>query len=90
MSDVSTRVFELKALLAEPFYCTECAQRMCAGASRLPGVTASSCDLETGRLTITYDPGVLSRAELDDSIRVLSAQETTSVAHAAYQLTGLD
>jgi len=90
MSDVSTRVFELKALLAEPFYCTECAQRMCASASHLPGVTASSCDLETGTLSINYDSGVLSRAELDGSIRLLATQETTSVAHAAYQLTGLD
>jgi len=90
MSDVRTRAFKLHELLTEPYYCSECAQRLCVAATRLPGVTESSCDLEAGTLTVSYDTAVLSRAELEDGIRVLSTQETTSVAHAAYQLTGLD
>lgn len=90
MPDARTRVFKLGELLIEPYYCVECAQRMCAAATHLPGVTSSSCDLDAGTLTVTYDAAVLSRAELEDSVRVLSAEETTSVEHAAYQLTGLD
>jgi copper chaperone CopZ len=90
MPDLRTRTFELKGLLPGPFYCAECAQRMCSDASRLPGVTESSCDVDEGTFSVTFDPSQLGETDLEIQVVRLGAEATGSAGHAAYRLTGLD
>ena len=90
MTDTHARTFELQALLREPYLCAECASRLCTEASRLPGVLESSCDEETAGLEVTYDPRVVSSADLGRAMERLAVEVTGGVEHATYRITGLD
>ena len=90
MPDLHTRTFELKGLLKGPFYCIECAQRLCGSAARLPGVIETSCDIEVGTLVVGFDPAMLRERELAEHVERLAHEASGSAAHAAYRLTGLD
>lgn len=90
MSEPRTHEFDLVAMVPGPRYCTGCAERVCARTAELDGVEHSTCDPEAGMLTVTYLPGEVSVHVLEEQIRRLALEETDSVGHAAYRLTGLD
>lgn len=90
MSERTTHVFDLQALLPGPYYCLECAGRLCAAISREPGVVESGCDKELGTLEVAYDPGAISESALTERVRLLGLEILGAVEHATYRVTGLD
>lgn len=77
-------------LLPGPYYCLECAGRLCAAISREPGVVESACDKELGTLEVAYDPSKLDEEALAERVRVLGLEILGAVEHATYRVTGLD
>lgn len=85
-----THTFDLTKLLKGPYYCSGCAARVCQGTEALAGVSATSCDLDSGSLVVTYDPAEVSLKELERVVEHLALEAADRVAHAAYRVTGLD
>jgi len=90
MSDSRHRTSDLRSLLPGPFFCAECAERLCSAVSREPGVMEVSCDLERATLDVYYDASLMHEAVLVDRVRVLAAEAAGGAGHAAYRLSGLD
>lgn len=90
MTETQTRTFEIETLLPGPYRCAECAQRLCARASRLPGVVASSCDETLGTLSVVFDTAVTRASDVASAVERLAAEVTGAVSHASYRVTGLD
>lgn len=90
MQDSHRLTSDLRSLLPGPFFCAECAERLCSAVSREPGVTDVSCDLERGTLDVHYDASLMPEALLADRLRALAAAAAGSAGHAAYRLSGLD
>lgn len=87
---LTTERFDLTRMLPGPQHCVACAERVCAGVLELDGVADARCDAEAGELEVTYDPAVASRAQLRLAVERRALEESDSVGHAAYRLTGLD
>jgi copper chaperone CopZ len=85
-----SHTFDLTALLPGDYYCGGCAERVCASVVGIEGVASASCDLEEGVLVVEYLPRTIGLAELEARVRRLALEETDSIGHAAYRLTGLD
>lgn len=90
MPHENEHVFKLKDLLPGDYYCSGCAERVCASAVELDGVDDASCDLEAGELTVAYEPRTISARDLAAAVRRLALEETDRVGHAVYRVTGLD
>lgn len=90
MSHSRSHIFDLPALLPGDYYCGGCAERVCGAVVEIDGVVSASCDLEEGVLTIEYLPRTVGLGDLEARVRRLALEETNSVGHAAYRLTGLD
>lgn len=90
MPDSRLLTSDLRNLLPGPFFCAECAERLCSAVSHEPGVVASSCDLERGELEVRYDESVVRESVLGERLRVLAVEAAQTAGHAAYRLTGLD
>lgn len=90
MAELTTSTFDLPGLLSGEYYCAECAERVCARVSRLPGVVGSTCDVEAGALVVEFDPELLPPAELAKGVQLAAEEVTHDVGHAAYRLEGLD
>ncbi len=90
MSAPRTHDFDLMSLLAGPFYCTGCAERLCSGLAALPGVVSTGCDFEAGTLTVTHDPKILGPHDLESTVSRLAHEVSDQVGHATYRITGLD
>lgn len=89
-ADRANRAFDLQALLPGPYYCLECAGRLCSAVSREPGVLESVCDEAGGTLDVVYDPSQTSEQALADRVRLLGLEVIGAVEHATYRVTGLD
>lgn len=90
MSQPTTRTFDLTKLLTGPYYCSGCAGRVCDAVEALEGVTVAVCNLEEGKLDVTYDHGVISHRDLEGAVERLALEAADRAAHAAYRITGLD
>jgi hypothetical protein len=90
MSESRRLTSDLRNLLPGPFFCAECAERLCSAAAREPGVTDVSCNLERGTLDVHYDARLMPEALLADRLRALAAAASERAGHAAYRLSGLD
>lgn len=90
MSGLTKHTFDLTKLLTGTYYCTGCAGRVCEGAEALEGVASAACNLEEGKLEVSFDPGVISLHELESSVARLALEAADRVGHAAYRITGLD
>lgn len=86
----AVRVFNLPDLLPGPYYCLECAGRLCAAISRETGVLESGCDKVLGTLEVAYDPSKLDEEALAGRVRLLALEILGAVEHATYRVTGLD
>lgn len=90
MPEARTDTFALAELLQAPYYCSGCAVRVCEGTRVLPGVRSAECDLEEGKLSVTYERELLPEKELAEAVRLLALEAAHRAAHAAYRVTGLD
>ncbi|MHB1342405.1 MAG: hypothetical protein ACYC77_01225 [Coriobacteriia bacterium] len=86
----AVHVFNLPDLLPGPYYCLECAGRLCAAISREPGVLESGCDKALGTLEVAFDPSKLDETALAGRVRLLGLEILGAVEHATYRVTGLD
>lgn len=87
---LKTERFDLTRMLPGPQHCVACAERICAGVRELDGVADARCDAEAGELEVTYDPSVAPPTGLRIAVERRALEESDSVGHAAYRLTGLD
>jgi copper chaperone CopZ len=90
MSDSRRLTSDLRSLLPGPFFCAECAERLCTALMREPGVRDVVCDLERGEIGVDYDAALVLETALAGRLRVLAAAAAGSAGHAAYRLSGLD
>jgi len=90
MSDSRRLTSDLRTLLPGPFFCADCAERLCAAVRREPGITGVSCDLERATLEVDYTAAVVQEAVLAERLRMLAASAARSAGHAAFRLSGLD
>lgn len=90
MSESRRLTSDLRTLLPGPFFCAECAERLCSAVLREPGVTDVACDLERGTLDVHYTASLVQEASLAERLRVLAAAAAGGAGHAAYRLSGLD
>jgi len=90
MSEPRRLTSDLRSLLPGPFFCAECAERLCSALKREPGVTGVTCDLEQAMLEVDYSATVMQEAVLAERLRALAASVAGSAGHAAYRLSGLD
>ncbi|MBN2405092.1 MAG: hypothetical protein JXE06_05880 [Coriobacteriia bacterium] len=90
MANAESRDFDLPALLPAEFYCLDCAEKLCGAARGIEGVLRSSCDKESGVLTVSFNPGRIDASALEKEIVRLGMNVVGAVGHAAYRLEGLD
>lgn len=90
MAGSRSHEIDLIDLLPGTHYCAACAERVCSRIAELDGVKIAECDLEEGKLTVTRLGRRLSAEAFESAVRRIALEETDSVAHAAYRLTGLD
>lgn len=90
MPHESEHIFSLRDLLPGDYYCSGCAERVCASALEIDGVDDASCDLDAGLLTVAYEPRTISDKDLAAAVKRLALVETDRVGHAVYRVTGLD
>ncbi len=61
---VRTDSFAIKGM-----FCADCARRVTVAVSKTPGVKAVDVDYQTGKGSITYDPGKVDAARLIQAIK---------------------
>lgn len=86
---MTTRTIEFPAALLEAEDCTRCAERLRETLGRVKGIAGVDLDLPARRLTVTYDPAILSLSSLEDRVRETRVTLARRYRHATLRLEGL-
>ena len=84
-----TRTLEVPVLIAEAEDCTACAERLRTLLGEMRGIDAAELDTTRRRLTLTYDPALLSLPALEARVREAGIALTRRFRHATLRLEGL-
>lgn len=86
---MTTRTIELPVALPEAEDCARCAERLRETLGRIKGIAGVDLDLPARRLTVTYDPAILSLSSLEDRVRETGVTLARRYRHATLRLEGL-
>jgi copper chaperone CopZ len=86
---MTTRTIELPVALPEAEDCARCAERLRETLGRVKGIAGVDLDLATRRLTVTYDPAILSLSSLEDRVRETGVTVARRYRHTTLRLEGL-
>ncbi len=71
-------------------HCTECAHRLDASVTALPGVGSAQVDALNSELTVDYDSSLLTREQIVAEIERLGYEIEAAVSHVSWRVRGLD
>ncbi len=86
---MTTRTLEVPVVLPDAEDCTQCAERLLASLSTVKGIVAASLDPAGRRLTLAYDPALVSLASLQARVRETGVTLARRYRHATLRLEGL-
>ena len=87
---MTNQTLDVPVLMPDVKDCTACAERLRTGLSDVRGIAAAELDAAGRRLTVTYDPAVLSLPALEARVKELGLALQLRFRHATLRLEGLD
>jgi len=86
---MTTQILEVPLMMREVEGCTACAERLRTTLGGMKGIVATELDTTTRRLTLTYDPELVSLPALEARVREAGLALARRFRHATLRLEGL-